>query len=82
MGISSLVLDVVADVLLDGEPKEASEALRNFDDFVVALSADSGMAKREVESLLVERMLQDPRHRRIKNNVVRLDDYIHLLRAN
>lgn len=82
MGISDSVLGVVADILLDPRDDVSSNSLKEFDDFVVALSADSGLPEREVQSLLVERMLQDPRHTIMHDNVIRLDDYLHLLQVN
>lgn len=89
MGIPNGVLDVVVDVLLDPEREANSTSLQTFEDFVVALCADSQLPEREVQSCLVERMLLDQRHTTIEpthttmtGNVIRLDDYLHLLQVN
>lgn len=82
MGISISMLDAVADILLDSERDASSTSLQSFKDFVVALSVDSGLPEREVQSRLVDRMLLQPRHSTIMDNVIHLDDYRHLLQIN
>ena len=82
MGITNDVLDTVVDALLDSAHESSSGSLQNFEDFVVALSADSGLPEREVQSCLVKRMLLDPRYTTVNNNVTQLGDYRHLIQVN
>jgi len=80
MGFSDGTFDVVADILLD--PKGHANSLQNFNDFVVALSADSGLPVREAQSRLVAKMLQHPRHPTMYGNVIYLTDYRNLQLVN
>lgn len=82
MEIFDSVLDAVAEILLDQEDGASSGLLKSFDDFVAALSADSNLPLPEVQSRLIERMLLDPRHANMNTNVIRFDDYLHLLAVN
>ena len=78
MGYSDKVFEIVANLLLDAEERSSSVGLREFQDFVIALSIDSGLPKDEVQSLLVEKMLRDSRHHLLEDNVIWLDSFVSL----
>ncbi|OAN70174.1 hypothetical protein A8B78_21125 [Jannaschia sp. EhC01] len=82
MHISDDVLSAVADILLEQGDVESSDSLQTFNNFIMALSADSGLPEQEIQSRLVERLLKDPGNSVLHSNVVRLDDYLHLLQVN
>ena len=82
VSISSHVLGLVADILVCKEDDRSEDLLRNFNDFVEALSADSGLPELHVQSLLIERLLEVPEHQNTCDNVIRLDDYLQLIEVN
>lgn len=78
VGFSDRVFTTVADILLDEGNDDRERLLHNFNDFVAALSMDSGLPEEEVQSRLVEKMLYDPRHRSLDENVIWLDEVMKL----
>lgn len=59
------VVEVVAELIVDAELSGHRGRLQSFDDFVIALSLDSGLPAGEVQSRLVAKMLENghPRYR-------------------
>lgn len=78
MGYSQKMFEVVADLILDAEEQPKGTCLRGFQDFVAALSIDSGLPKDEVQSILVEKMLQDSRPYAFDRNVIWLEKIVNL----
>ena len=78
MGYSDKVFEVVAHILLEAEERSSSVGLREFQDFVIALSIDSGLEKDEVQSILVDKMLQTSRDYAVDGNVIWLDRFVGL----
>lgn len=82
MVVTQNVLEAVVDILLGFQEESSLALLRKFDEVVIALSIDSGSSIQQVQSQLVEKMLLDPRHTAISDNIIRLDDYLHLIKEN
>ena len=70
------IFTAVAQLLLDEGNDQSNQLLNSFDDFVVALCIDSGLPREEVQSRLVEKMLQDSRHISLGENVNWLDNIL------
>jgi hypothetical protein len=56
MGYSEAVFDTVADLLVSQEQPKQSCKVHGMDDYVIALSIDSGLAMEDVRIRLNERM--------------------------
>lgn len=56
MGYSEAMFDTVASILVSPEQPKRTDNLRGFDDFVIALSMDSGLSTENVRMRLEKRM--------------------------
>lgn len=56
MRYSETMFDTIASLLVSPEQPAQSSTLRTLDDFVIALSVDSGLPMNEVQARLEERM--------------------------
>lgn len=56
MGYSEAMFDTVASLLVSPEKSKRTDNLRELDDYVIALSMDSGLSTEDVRSLLEQRM--------------------------
>ena len=77
LGYSDKVFEVVADLMIDVEERSETVGLREFQDFIIALSIDSGLPKDEVQSRLMDKMPQDSRDYVYDGNVIRMDRMVN-----
>lgn len=78
MGYSNAIFEVAAEILVDARDQAGSGNLRDFQDFVIALSIDSGLPRDEVQAVLVAIMLRDGRHFVPDNNVIWLEKLMNV----
>lgn len=76
------ILDVVCKILTYTNNGRSCSSLAVFDDCIAAISADSGLSKLDVQSRLVDRMLEGPRRLNTCTNLIFMGDYLHLRQVN
>jgi hypothetical protein len=77
---SNRMFEIAAEVLIADVGNSDSGNLQEFEELVIALSADSGLPTDEVQALLVAKMLRDGKHYIPDKNVIWQEKLGSLLR--